>query len=90
MRRSMAVLAALTLALVLPATASAARSTRLTDHTVSIDCKDGIHPMGETGFAFFGARRPISTAPMRSSMPGTATSRSTGRTSTATSTSRLT
>ena len=55
MRRSMAVLAALTLALVLPATASAARSIRLTDHTVSIDCKDGIHPTSGTGFAFFGA-----------------------------------
>jgi hypothetical protein len=51
----MAVLAALTLALVLPATASAARSIRLTDHTVSIDCKDGIHPTSGTGFAFFGA-----------------------------------
>jgi hypothetical protein len=51
----MAVLAALTLALLLPASASAARSTRATDHTVSIDCKDGIHPTTGTGFAFFGA-----------------------------------
>ena len=55
MRRSMAVLAALILALMLPAAASAAKSTRLTDHTVSIDCKDGIHPTSGTGFAFFGA-----------------------------------
>jgi len=51
----MAVLAALALALVLPATASAARSTRATDHTVSIDCKDGLHPTSGSGFAFFGA-----------------------------------
>ncbi len=55
MRRSMAVLAALTLALVLPASVSAARATRATDHTVSIDCKDGLHPTSGTGFAFFGA-----------------------------------
>ena len=56
MRRSMAVLAALTLALMLPASASAAKATRLTDHTVSIDCEDGLHPTSGTGFAFFGAR----------------------------------
>jgi hypothetical protein len=54
MRRSMAVLAALTLALVLPATVSAAKATRLTDHTVSIDCEE-LHPTSGTGFAFFGA-----------------------------------
>jgi hypothetical protein len=54
MRRSMAVLTALTLALMLPAAASAAKSTRVTDHTVSIDC-EGIHPTSGTGFAFFGA-----------------------------------
>ena len=54
MRRSMAVLAALILALVLPASASAAKATRLTDHTVSIDCEE-LHPTSGTGFAFFGA-----------------------------------
>ena len=54
MRRSMAVLAALILALVLPASASAAKATRLTDHTVSIDCEE-LHPISGTGFAFFGA-----------------------------------
>ena len=56
MRRSTAVLAALALALMLPASTSAAKATRLTDHTVSIDCEDGLHPTSGTGFAFFGAR----------------------------------
>lgn len=54
MRRCMALLAALSLAFVLPASATAARATRLTDHTVSIGC-DGIHPTSRSGFAFFSA-----------------------------------
>jgi hypothetical protein len=54
MRRRSALLAALCLVLVLPASASAARATRATDHTVSISC-DGISPVSGAGFAFFGA-----------------------------------
>ena len=54
MRRGLALLAALSLALVLPASASAARATRLTDHSVNLYC-DGIHPPSGTGFAYFGA-----------------------------------
>jgi hypothetical protein len=52
MRRRLALLAALSLALVLPASASAGRATHLADHRVNLTC-DGVHPTSGTGFAFF-------------------------------------
>ena len=52
MRRRLALLAVLAIALVLPAPASAARSTHQADHQVTLSC-DGIHPTSGTGFAFF-------------------------------------
>jgi hypothetical protein len=54
MRRGLALLAALSLVLVLPASVSAARATRVTDHSVNLSC-DGIHPTSGSGFAYFGA-----------------------------------
>ena len=54
MRRRLALLAALSVALVLPTSASGARATRLTDHSVNLSC-EGINPTSGTGFAFFGA-----------------------------------
>jgi hypothetical protein len=54
MRRPFALLAAIWIALALPAAASAGRATRLTDHPVNLSC-DGVHPITGTGFAFFGA-----------------------------------
>lgn len=54
MRRGLALLAALSLALVLPVSVSAARATRVTDHSVNLYC-DGIHPTSGSGFAYFSA-----------------------------------
>lgn len=53
MRRLITVLCALVLAAAIPATASAARPFRQTDHTVSVFC-DGMTGTSGTGFAFFG------------------------------------
>ena len=54
MRRRSALLAAFCLVMILPTSASAARATRATDHTIGISC-DGIAPISGSGFAFFGA-----------------------------------
>ena len=54
MRRRLALLSALSLVLLLPTAASAARSTHLTDHNVNLSC-DGIGASSGTGFTFFGA-----------------------------------
>ena len=53
MRRSLAILAGLVLLVGLPATASAGKATKFTDHAVSISC-DGPATSGG-GFVFFGA-----------------------------------
>ena len=54
MRRLLAIAAALAILATLPATASAARPTRYTDHTVGINC-DGMTATMGGGFVFFGA-----------------------------------
>jgi hypothetical protein len=53
MRRSIALLAALALLATIPATVSAGKATKETDHFVGIFC-DGISPISGTGFLFLG------------------------------------
>lgn len=54
MKRLLALMTALALLAALPATASAGRPTRFTDHTVGIFC-DGLAATTGGGFVFFGA-----------------------------------
>ena len=54
MKRLLALVTGLALLAALPATASAARPTRFTDHTVGINC-DGMAATSGGGFVFFGA-----------------------------------
>jgi hypothetical protein len=54
MKRLLAILAGLVLLVALPASASGARVTRFTDHSVTISC-DGMTAVSGGGFAFFSA-----------------------------------
>ncbi len=54
MKRLLALVTALALLAAVPATASAARPTRFTDHAISINC-DGLAATSGGGFVFFGA-----------------------------------
>ena len=54
MKRLLTILASLVLVATLPAGASAARSTRFTDHSVSVFC-DGLSAVSGTAFVFFSA-----------------------------------
>ena len=54
MKRLLALLTALALLAAVPATASAARPTRFTDHAISINC-DGLTATSGGGFVFFAA-----------------------------------
>ena len=54
MRRSLAILAGLVLLVGIPATASAGKATKFTDHVVAINC-DGMTASSGTGFVFFSA-----------------------------------
>ena len=66
MKRLLALLTALALLAAVPATASAARPTRFTDHVVSINC-DGMTATSGGGFVFFSASglRPVRSGRVR-------------------------